>query len=66
MSSLGSSRTHIVDSRAKRDCGASSRRRHLVGVRAVVEANPDGYTLLVSSSSALITTALLNKNDTST
>ena len=36
----------------------------LVGVRAVVEAPPDGYTLLVSSSSALITTALLNKNDT--
>ena len=36
----------------------------LIGVRAVVEAPPDGYTLLVSSSSALITTALLNKNDT--
>ncbi len=35
----------------------------LVGVRAVVEAPPDGYTLLVSSSSALITTTLLNKND---
>lgn len=36
----------------------------LIGVRAVVEAPPDGYTLLVSSSSALITTTLLNKNDT--
>jgi tripartite-type tricarboxylate transporter receptor subunit TctC len=35
----------------------------LVGLRAVVESPPDGYTLLVSSSSALITTKLLNAND---
>src|SRR5271156_1248918 len=35
----------------------------LVGLRAVVEAPPDGYTLLVSSSSALITTQLTNAND---
>lgn len=35
----------------------------LVGLHAVVAAPPDGYTLLVSSSSALITSALLNRND---
>ena len=34
----------------------------LVGLRVVLDSPPDGYTVLVSSSSVLITSALLNKN----
>jgi tripartite-type tricarboxylate transporter receptor subunit TctC len=36
----------------------------LVGTRAVLDARPDGYTLLAAGSSPLIISALLNKNIT--